>query len=57
MSTAVAQRRLSVEEYLTLDAETDEGTEGAQVRYEYLDGWVWLLAGASPDHTDPSRAI
>lgn len=44
MSTAVAQRRLSVEEYLTLDAETDEG------RYEYLDGRVWLLAGASPDH-------
>jgi Uma2 family endonuclease len=51
MSTAVAQRRLSVEEYLTLDTETDEG------RYEYLDGRVWLLAGASPDHTDPSRAI
>jgi len=44
MSTAVAQRRLSVEEYLSLDAETDEG------RYEYLDGRVWLLAGASPDH-------
>lgn len=44
MSTAVAQRRLSVEEYLTLDAETDEG------RYEYLDGRVWLLAGASPNH-------
>lgn len=44
MSTAVAQRRLSVEEYLTLDTETDEG------RYEYLDGRVWLLAGASPDH-------
>jgi Uma2 family endonuclease len=50
MTTAVAQRRLSVEEYLTLDAETDEGTEGAQGRYEYLDGRVWLLAGASPDH-------
>jgi Uma2 family endonuclease len=44
MSTAVAQRRLSVEEYLSLDAETDEG------RYEYLDGRVWLLVGASPDH-------
>lgn len=44
MSTAVAQRRLSVEEYLALDTETDEG------RYEYLDGRVWLLAGAAPNH-------
>jgi Uma2 family endonuclease len=44
MSTAVAQRRLSVEEYLKRDADLDEG------RYEYLDGQVWLLAGATPDH-------
>jgi Uma2 family endonuclease len=44
MSTAVAQRRLSVEEYLALDTETDEG------RYEYLDGRVWPLAGAAPNH-------
>jgi Uma2 family endonuclease len=44
MSTATAQRRLSVEEYLERDAELKEG------RYEYLDGRVWLLAGASPDH-------
>lgn len=44
MSTAVAQRALSVEEYLDLDRETEKG------RYEYLDGRVWLLAGATPDH-------
>jgi len=44
MTTAVAQRRLTVEEYLERDAELDEG------RYEYLDGQVWLLAGATPDH-------
>jgi Uma2 family endonuclease len=44
MSTATAQRRLSVEEYLERDAEVEEG------RYEYLDGRVWLLAGASPNH-------
>jgi Uma2 family endonuclease len=44
MSTATAQRRLSVEEYLERDAELKEG------RYEYLDGRVWLLAGANPDH-------
>ncbi|PSQ63126.1 MAG: Uma2 family endonuclease [Bacteroidetes bacterium QH_10_64_19] len=44
MSTAVAPRRTTVEEYLTLDAEADE------VRYEYLDGRVWALAGATPPH-------
>jgi Uma2 family endonuclease len=52
MSTATAQRRLSVEEYLKRDAELDQDTEGVQGRYEYLDGRVWLLAGAKPDHTD-----
>lgn len=44
MSTAVAQRRLTVEEYLELDADAEQG------RYEYLDGRVWLLAGATPNH-------
>ena len=44
MSSAVAQRRLTVEEYLERDADLDQG------RYEYLDGRVWLLAGATPDH-------
>jgi Uma2 family endonuclease len=44
MSTATTERRLSVEEYLEADAELDRG------RYEYLDGRVWLLAGASPEH-------
>lgn len=44
MSTATAQRRLSVNEYLERDAELDEG------RYEYLDGQVRLLAGATPAH-------
>ncbi len=44
MSTTVAQRRLSVQEYLERDAELDQG------RYEYLDGRVWLLAGATPEH-------
>lgn len=50
MSTAVAQRRLSVEEYLERDAELDEDPEGVQGRYEYLDGQVWLHAGAAPNH-------
>lgn len=44
MSTAVARRSLTVEEYLDLDADADE------VRYEYLDGDVWALAGATPPH-------
>ena len=44
MSTAVARRHLTVEEYLELDADADE------VRYEYLDGRVWALAGAAPPH-------
>ncbi|PSQ86815.1 MAG: hypothetical protein BRD42_03840 [Bacteroidetes bacterium QS_3_64_15] len=44
MSTAVACRHLTVEEYLELDADADE------VRYEYLDGRVWALAGAAPPH-------
>jgi Uma2 family endonuclease len=44
MSTAGAQRRLTVEEYLERDANLDQG------RYEYLDGRVWLLAGATPEH-------
>lgn len=42
-STAV-RRRLTVEEYLALDADADEA------RYEYLDGRVWALAGATPNH-------
>lgn len=44
MSTATAERRLTVEEYLEADAELDQG------RYECLDGRVWLLAGATPEH-------
>lgn len=44
MSTSVAQRPRSVEEYLELDAEADE------TRYEYLDGDMWALAGATPSH-------
>jgi Uma2 family endonuclease len=44
MSTAVAPRQTTVEEYLSLDAEADE------VRYEYLDGRVWALAGGTPPH-------
>lgn len=44
MSTATARRHLTVEEYLELDAAADEA------RYEYLDGQVWALAGATPPH-------
>jgi Uma2 family endonuclease len=44
MSTAVARRQITVEEYLDLDADADD------VRYEYLDGRVWALAGATPPH-------
>jgi Uma2 family endonuclease len=44
MSAAVAQRRRSVEEYLELDADAED------LRYEYLDGRVWALAGATPSH-------
>jgi Uma2 family endonuclease len=44
MSTAVARRQITVEEYLDLDTNADD------VRYEYLDGRVWALAGATPPH-------
>jgi len=44
MSTAVARRHLSADEYLDLDADAEE------TRYEYLDGHVWALAGAAPPH-------
>ncbi len=35
----------TAEEYLTLDAEAEEG-----VRYEYWDGHVVAMAGAEPEH-------
>jgi Uma2 family endonuclease len=50
MGTAAAKRRtadrspLSVEDYLELDATTDD------VRFEYDDGRVYALAGAQPEH-------
>ena len=34
----------TVEDYLRLDAEAEE------VRYEYVDGHIYALAGASPEH-------
>ena len=43
-SPAVAQKPLSVAEYLDLDAAAQD------VRYEYHDGRVVALAGASPEH-------
>ena len=44
MTLPAAQQRLSVAEYLDLDAEAQD------VRYEYHDGRVVALAGASPEH-------
>ena len=44
MSTDVARGQITVEEYLDLDTNADD------VRYEYLDGRVWSLAGATPPH-------
>jgi len=38
-------RVLSVEEYLTLERESEE-------RHEYLDGYVYAMAGESPEHRD-----
>lgn len=44
MTLPAAQQRLSVAEYLDLDAAAQDG------RYEYHDGRVVALAGASPEH-------
>lgn len=43
-STAVARKPLSIAEYLDLDAKAQD------VRYEYHDGYIVALAGASTGH-------
>lgn len=45
MSTAVAKRELTVEEYLALDSDADEA------RYEYLDGQVSASPALRPSTT------
>jgi len=45
MSLPQSQGYFSVEEYLTLERESEE-------RHEYLDGYVYAMAGESPEHRD-----
>jgi Uma2 family endonuclease len=45
MSLPQSQGYFSVEEYLTLERESEE-------RYEFLDGHVYAMAGESPEHSD-----
>ena len=45
MSLPQSQGYFSVGEYLTLERESEE-------RHEYLDGYVYAMAGESPEHRD-----
>jgi Uma2 family endonuclease len=45
MSLPQSQRYFSVEEYLALERESEE-------RHQYLDGYVYAMAGESPEHSD-----
>ena len=45
MSLPQSQGHFSVEEYLALERESEE-------RHEYLDGYVYAMAGESPEHSD-----
>jgi Uma2 family endonuclease len=45
MSLPQSQGYFSVEEYLALERESEE-------RHEYLDGYVYAMAGESPEHSD-----
>jgi len=45
MSLPRSQGYFSVEEYLALERESEE-------RHEYLDGYVYAMAGESPEHSD-----
>src|SRR5882672_203922 len=45
MSLPQSQGNFSVAEYLALERESEE-------RHEYLDGYVYAMAGESPEHSD-----
>ena len=45
MSLPQSQGYFSVKEYLALERESEE-------RHEYLDGYVYAMAGESPEHSD-----
>jgi Uma2 family endonuclease len=45
MSLPQSQGHFSVAEYLALERESEE-------RHEYLDGYVYAMAGESPEHSD-----
>jgi len=45
MSVAQSEPRHTIEEYLALERDADE-------RHEYLDGYIYVMAGESPEHAD-----
>lgn len=45
MSVAQTEPRYTIEEYLALEREAEE-------RHEYLDGYIYAMAGESPAHAD-----
>jgi Uma2 family endonuclease len=45
MSVAQSEPRYTIEEYLTLERAAEE-------RLEYLDGYIYAMAGESPEHAD-----
>jgi len=48
--TAVPKQRYTIEEYIELDKNSEE-------RFEYFDGEVFAMAGASPNHVRISRNV
>ena len=45
MSVAQSEQHHTIEEYLALERDSEE-------RHEYLDGWIYAMAGESPEHAD-----
>ena len=50
MSVAASESLYSVEEYLELERKAEE-------RHQYLDGYIFLMAGESPEHADISSNL
>src|SRR5436190_7512669 len=48
--TALPKQRYTIEEYIELDKNSEE-------RFEYFDGEVFAMAGASPNHVRISRNV
>jgi Uma2 family endonuclease len=45
MSVAQSEPRYTIKEYLALERDSEE-------RHEYLDGYIYAMAGESPEHAD-----